>query len=164
MDSPALGGVRCCAHGDPVPCSAWNSARNTALSLCFPTWEMKPETPISPRSESDGEGTSLGRGQVLPTSLVPAPASPAPSSHLPAPLGPRQSFLTFQRFPQDELMQDVLVDVLHVDHVGVVCEDELLVLLQLLAGDRRQRRGVREKEPSWGRGGGRVAPRPKALL
>lgn len=43
-----------------------------------------------------------------------------------------QVILTFQGFVKEDLIQNLFIDVLNMDHIGVICEDELLVFLKLL--------------------------------
>lgn len=47
-----------------------------------------------------------------------------------------QVILTFQGFVKEDLIQNLFIDVLNMDHIGMICEDELLVFLKLLESER----------------------------
>lgn len=46
------------------------------------------------------------------------------------------SLLTFQGLIEEDLIQNLFIDVLNMNHIGVVCEDELLIFLKLLESER----------------------------
>lgn len=49
-----------------------------------------------------------------------------------------QAIFTFQGFVKEDLIQNLFVDVLDMDHVGMICEDELLIFLKLLGSEREK--------------------------
>jgi hypothetical protein len=46
--------------------------------------------------------------------------------------------LTFQGLIEEDLIQNLFIDVLNVDHVGMICKDELLIFLKLLESEREK--------------------------
>lgn len=42
-------------------------------------------------------------------------------------------------------MQNFLIDIFNMDHIGVICEDELLVFLKLLESEREEDKDKEDK-------------------
>lgn len=56
--------------------------------------------------------------------------------------------LTSQGFIHEHLLQNLFIDIFHMDHAGVVSKDELLVFLELL---KRRDGGAGVRVSSWKR-------------